>query len=82
MNDYTMILGGREPLIIGERYTGVDVDIDGQLYPDQSFVVLRQGALTEISGWIMESMAVALSSDFGYKVWKLFHRWSKPLGSV
>jgi hypothetical protein len=47
VNDYTTILGTTMPWVIGEHYAGTEVDIDGQLYPDQSFVVLRQGLLTE-----------------------------------
>jgi hypothetical protein len=48
---YATILGTTLSWVIGEHYTGIEVDIDGRRYPDQSFVVLRQGSLTE---WLQQ----------------------------
>jgi hypothetical protein len=50
----TAILGTTLPWVIGEHYTGIEVDIDGRRYPDQSFVVLRQSSLNE---WLQQVWA-------------------------
>jgi hypothetical protein len=54
MTAYTTILGGHEPLTIGERYRSDDVERDGQHYPDLEFVVLRDSSLTELLQQVSE----------------------------
>lgn len=51
MSAHTTIVGGIEPLALGEHYTGVGVERDGEFYQVQEFVVLRHSSLTE---WLQQ----------------------------
>jgi len=46
-----MILASSRPAETGRRYVGID--LDGQAYPEQPFVVLREATLRE---WIEDSL--------------------------